>query len=46
MRKDLEGTDKNLYLCIRFRPEKSINDERKGAREEGWRRGGMKALVL
>ena len=22
MRKDLEGTDKNLYLCIRFRLKK------------------------
>ena len=51
MRKDLEGTDKNLYLCIRFRPKKSVNDERLTINEKGARRGKMEeewkeALVL
>ena len=51
MRKDLEGTDKNLYLCIRFRPEKSINDERltmneraRGKKDGGGVEGSISSL--
>ena len=50
MRKDLEGNGKNLYLCIRFRPKKSINDERLTINERVRGKGKMEewkeALVL